>query len=450
MHRLRKKRLFLQVIFWNFRCVWFAVRLSKMNLQAGLAKAMKSSMFALSRLSGSRKGSGSSSTTTTVAANGTVTGDDTDNGDDGGEDDQAEVIRQTSDNGNDDGQNGNSSENEDNAEESDSPTPSDTSDEEELAKNVFDDNSDEAGSDMPFEMYGTTSGNFYNNGAFAFYGDKVYYFNGGDLLCADKDLQNSVVIEKSVFGDNLSIVGDLCFYTTGSKISCRWLDGRSDEVTDIFELSDCTMRNACLIGQWVYFATSENKLYRFPLTDWETGFYVAEDIYTPYMSLCELDGMLYYQSENGIIRMEPDGSNQKKISDLKGEFVTDGKNLFLSTGKKLIFLDLDNDGYVSETDLLDLHDDETDYWIRNMNYADGYLYIAVESEEGYYLLSRTDTKGEDFLVYDTVICTPPLRLIHMCTNEETKYAYCYTLGKEEGDSEYSKDYVAIDLTETGE
>ena len=304
-----------------------------------------------------------------------------------------------------------------------------------------------SGGSLPFELVGTTSGNLLNYGEFAFYNDKVLYVNNMNLMIAGPGLENPSVVQQDVYG-NLNIVGDLCFYTTADQTTIKacLLDGSTSGEAVLFQMDELNKaKRMCVIGEWIYF-TTEKGLYRFPISDTSSAQMVSDDVSTPALSLCTLHGKLICSGRDGsVIMMEPDGSNKQLVTDKKGNFISDGNVLYLSpkNGKELYRIDIYGNS-VNETQILDLSDStgEYDFRLCSLNYADGWIYEAVNSED-VTLLSRHKVDGSELVIIDS-ICEEPDSLVSMSVNNGFDYAYCFTMGRNRGGS-IIEDHFPVDI-----
>ncbi|MDO5131887.1 MAG: DUF5050 domain-containing protein [Eubacteriales bacterium] len=302
---------------------------------------------------------------------------------------------------------------------------------------------------VPFEMSGTTSGNFFNFGEFAFYEDKVLYVSNGNLMCADPGMRNPSVVRQGVYG-NLNVVGNICFYTSldRSTIKACWIDGSRPEEVDLFHLdSSYVPKSLCVIGQWIYFTANE-ALYRFSIDDTSTAYFVTDGLSSPFFSMCTLNGKLLCSGRDGsVIMMEPDGSNKTLVTNRKGNFISDGNSVFMFTNdqKQIYRIDI-NGSSVSENLILDLNDDsgETDLRVRSLNCSDGWLYHAI-MYEGSYLLSRQKVTGDELYVYD-MICQEPDTLVSMGSSNDSDYVYFFTINSKSSDGSYMEDHFPMDIT----
>lgn len=304
-----------------------------------------------------------------------------------------------------------------------------------------------SGGSLPFELVGTTSGNLLNFGEFGFYNDKVLYVNNKNLMIAGPGLENPSVVQEDVYG-NLNVAGDLCFYTSADQTTIKacLLDGSASGEAVLFQTDERNkLKRMCLIGEWIYFAT-ETGLYRFSISDTSSAQMVSNDVSTPALSLCTLQGKLICSGRDGsVLLMEPDGSNKQLVTDKKGYFISDGNALYLfpKTGKELYRIDF-NGTSVRETQILDLNDStgEYDFRLCSLNYADGWIYEVVNCED-VMLLSRQKADGSELVIIDS-ICEEPDSLVSMSVNNGFDYAYCFTIGRN-GSGGMIEDHFPVDI-----
>ncbi|MDO5134005.1 MAG: DUF5050 domain-containing protein, partial [Eubacteriales bacterium] len=295
-----------------------------------------------------------------------------------------------------------------------------------------------ASSGVSSDDEGMLSGNFYNRGYFAFKGDVCYFSNESKLYRSDASLKDPVLLADGFGNAFINIAGNHIYHlVTYKKAIFRCdLDGTNDIIVfDGAKDPDYAPASLYIHGGWCYFSNEKN-LYRISLerldnTDAgaaEEAECIATDFnYTSqvYPTLCIIGEKLYYNGKGGLTCIAPDGSDRKVISDQNGSLISDGTSIFTHYGTRWIRR-IDQDG--TFTELLELQSSEGS--IRNINYADGWIYYVLETDSAYELWKIKPDGTARTSVNE--ICSLDHHVISMNTFPGKNYAYFYLL-KDEND-----------------
>ncbi len=283
---------------------------------------------------------------------------------------------------------------------------------------------------------GITSGNFLNKGFFAMSEKDCYAYSGSKLYyCKDSDLSAAELVGDGRAGEFLNIVDNHIYFLSQYEHAIYRMDPDGNNKVKVYDASSDTGNeptNLYIYHGWFYFS-NHNKLFRGSLKDLddlEKGpLTKAECIATDFnyenkvlASLCFIEDCIYYDGEKGLSSMELDGSGKKTVCDKDGKFITDGQAIYCLNGLYRVSRILP-DGSV--TQIIDLKDVGK---IREINYADGWIYYLLEVDDGKYLC-RAGTDGSGNVAIDFVTESKNT-VVSMNTFAGSEYAFFYILEKD--------------------
>lgn len=311
------------------------------------------------------------------------------------------------------------------------------------------DNSDSSSPNTPKGVTkNMTSGNFLERGYYVCDGKDYYYsFHSCLYKCSidDNSFESAIQLSESsdFYNPFLNLYEGYIYYIsyTGKGIYRCNLQGKNRVM--VFDGSvdlDYTPESLYLYDDWWYFS-NKNNLYRIsterindfpdkgPASQAECiarDFNYNMDIYT---SLCFAEGHIYYNGKGGLIRIDPDGSNRKLISEEGGYLITDGTSIFNNYNNGITRIDSDQTASL----LTKPKDDEGT--IIDINYKDGYIIYVLKTANVCELWRiRTDGTDETFI---EEICPSDDTIISFCMFPETDTA-CFTILKPNPDKTFSQ------------
>lgn len=283
---------------------------------------------------------------------------------------------------------------------------------------------------------GITSGNFLNKGFFALSEKGCYAYSGSKLYyCKDSDLSAAELVGDGRAGEFLNIADNHLYFLSQYEHAIYRMDPDGSNKVKVYDASSDTANepaNLYIYHGWFYFS-NHNKLFRGSLKDLddlEKGpLTKAECIATDFnyenrvfASLCFIEDRIYYDGEKGLTSMEFDGSGKKAVCDKDGNFITDGQAIYCLNGLYRVSRILP-DGSV--TQIINLKDVGK---IREINYADGWIYYLLEVDDGKYLCrAKPDGSGNEAIDFVT---EGKNTVVSMNTFAGSEYAFFYILEKD--------------------
>ena len=283
---------------------------------------------------------------------------------------------------------------------------------------------------------GITSGNFLNQGFFAMSEKDCYAYSGSKLYyCKDSDLSAAELVGDGRAGEFLNVVDSHLYFLSQYEHAIYRMDPDGSNKVKVYDASSDTANepaNLYIYHGWFYFS-NHNKLFRGSLKDLddlEKGpLTKAECIVTDFnyenkvlASLCFIEDRIYYDGEKGLSSMGLDGAGKKAVCDMEGKFITDGQAIYCLNGLYRVSRILP-DGSVAQ--IIDLKDVGK---IREINYADGWIYYLLEVDDGKYLC-RAGTDGSGNVAIDFVT-EGKNTVVSMNTFADSEYAFFYILEKD--------------------
>jgi predicted small secreted protein len=158
---------------------------------------------------------------------------------------------------------------------------------------------------------GNTNANINNNVKVAKQGDWIFYFvnRWNTILCREKTDGTNKAYMKNVVGENLNVIGDSIYFTSGNYIYKHLINGGNETKFDIGFVG-----NVYVAGEWIYYSSySDDKIYTIK-TD-GTGKRILINCRAKSFNIVD-DKIYYINSDDtyySLYMMNLDGSNNTKV-----------------------------------------------------------------------------------------------------------------------------------------